>query len=97
MEEKQLTNEVALRIGCLVYICVSLVVAGLIFSLEYGIYLIPFLIAYIILAFPLSLIGALIGKYFVKSRKGIWLGAMLMAFLGFCLLYVNLSHFVMSD
>ncbi len=93
MEEKQLTNRATFGIGCLVSIGASLAVLLMPFS----VYFIPFIIAYVMLAFPLSLIGAFIGKYFVKSRKGIWLGAVLVAFLGFCLLYANSSHFVISD
>src|SRR5687767_6724680 len=53
-------------------------------------------IANIILAFPLSLLGALIGKQLTNMVMGAWMGAMVIVFIGIVWLSSNYSPCVPS-
>ncbi|MCI0552637.1 MAG: hypothetical protein L0287_16930 [Anaerolineae bacterium] len=84
MEQKHLTNWTAIVIGFLLSVGVSL---ALLLILPGAGYFTSFIFTSIKAAFPLGIIGALIGKYFSETRIGILLGAALMIFLGFWVIY----------
>ena len=93
MGEKQITNRETAGIGCLVSVGASIIV----YLLPASVYFLLFVFVYILLAFPFSFVGALIGKKFAGTRMGIWIGAMVAALLEFWLLYSNVSYLVFSD
>jgi hypothetical protein len=84
MVEKELTSWTAVGTGFLLSVGVSLV---LLLILPGAGYFAPFVFTFIKAAFPLGIIGALIGKYSSETRIGILLGAALMIFLGFSVIF----------
>jgi hypothetical protein len=79
MEKKVLTYGQAIGIGCVIFIGVSLVA----FLLAPDVYFMYALYTFMAAALPLSIIGALIGKFISKTQTGIWLGALLGIILAF--------------
>jgi hypothetical protein len=71
MEEKDLTNWQAIGIGCLVAIAASL------FVLSFSVYFLQFAQRFIVFVFPVSIVGALIGKSVSSFRA--WLGSLFFA------------------
>ena len=96
MEKKQISIGETAGIGCL--ISVGILAIGLLILPASG-YFFFCVISYILAAFPLSLIGAFIGKMFTKIRIGIWLGAMVVVSLGFAWLFSSPNYYycVISD
>ena len=89
MEKKDLTYAQAAGIGFIVSIGVSLIPFFLAPDLYFKYALYTFMAA----ALPLSIIGALIGKFISKTQAGIWLGALLgiiLAFLWFITIWSGL-------
>ena len=83
MAEKDLTNWQAVGIGCLVAIGASV----LVFLLPFSVYFLQFMIRFVTFAFPLSIIGAVIGRYISRSRLGSFVGAVLVVVVEFWLIF----------
>ena len=96
MEKNQISNLETVGIGCLVHVCV--LALGLLILPASG-YFFFCVIRYIILAFPLSVGGAFIGKMLTDLRMGVWLGAMVVLILGFAWLFSSPNYYscVLSD
>lgn len=96
MEETQISNRETVRIGCLV--SVGVLIIGLLMLPASG-YFFLCVIVYIISAFPLSLVGALIGKLLTKTQLGVWIGALVVVSLGCAWLFSNPNYYycVLSD
>ena len=77
MEKKNVTNADAVTVGCVVSIAIFL----LLYMLFLG-YMLVTLHIFIIRMLPPVFLGAWLGKYFLKTRIGIWLGAVLGAIVG---------------
>ena len=92
MAEKHLTNKKAVSIGCLVFISIFVIML----LLPVSIYFFYVLHIFIMAVLPLSIIGALTGKYLLKTPKTIWLGAVLGAVLGLWLFYSITSNMALD-
>jgi hypothetical protein len=90
---EEITNRETIGIGCLASVGASIIV----FLLAGSVYVIPFVFVFILLAFPFSFVGALIGKKLIKTRMGIWMGAIVAAVLELWLLYLNRYYLILSD
>jgi hypothetical protein len=84
MEQNHLPYGSAIVIGFLFSVGVSLVLWLIVPGSGY---FYPFVLAAIKAAFPLGIIGGLIGMYFSETRAGSLLGAAIMVFLGLCVIY----------
>jgi hypothetical protein len=84
LKKKNVTNAEAMTIGC----AVAIVVFLLLYMLFLG-YMLVTLPIFLITMLPSVLLGAWLGKYFLKTRTGIWLGAVLGAIPGFWLFSSN--------
>ncbi len=78
MSPKSLTNWQAVGIGALVAIGASVIVL-----MSFSVYFLPFIEKFILVVFPLSIIGALAGKYLSKIWVGSLLGAVVVVIVEF--------------
>jgi hypothetical protein len=92
MKEKHLTNWGAIGIGCIVFIGASI----LMFLLPVSVYFLYVINIFIMAVLPLSIIGALTGKYFSKTRTHVWIGAVLGAILGLWLFFSIASNMALD-
>jgi len=91
---KQVSYVATIGIGCL--FPVGIILIGLLVLPVSG-YFFPCVITGIILAIPLSLLGALLGKILTNTGMGAWMGALVIVFLGIVWLSSNSSFCVFSD
>ena len=89
-----LTNWEAVESGGLLALGVALL---LLMLLPASGYFFPFVIVAMILVFPFSIIGALLGKLLLRTRTGIWWGAVILIMLEFWWLSSNSAYLVLSD
>jgi hypothetical protein len=82
MAKKDLTNWQAIGIGGLVAISASLII----WRMPFSVYFLPFVQKFTVGAFPLSILGALVGKYIWKDWSGSLFGAVLLVMLEFWLI-----------
>jgi hypothetical protein len=87
MEENDFTNWQAIGIGCLVAIGASV----LVFLMGFSVYFLPFMEMFVAIAFPLSIIGAMIGRYISRTWIASLLGAMVVVILEFFLIFSTAS------
>ena len=94
---KQLSYLVTIGIGCL--FPVGIIVIGLVLLplLPGSVYFLPCVVIGFLMAIPLSLLGALLGKILTKTGMGAWMGALVIVFLGIVWLSSNYSFCVFSD
>jgi len=86
MEEKHFVNKKAAKTGCIVFI----------FTLPtimcWGWFLWPMPVYLVSFTLPASVIGALTGRYFVKTQVGSWFGAVFGTILGLWFSYLILPN-----
>lgn len=92
MVEKFLVMLEAFTIGLLISIGALAVVL-----VVFGPYFLFVIFAYLLTVFPLTIIGALIGKFFTKNHLGTFLGAALGVLLGYWRLFLMTSNMLLGN
>ena len=93
-EEKQLTKWQAVRIGALVWLVPIVLIFSLPLSITYvgngiasniidffALFMFPIIL--LLPAMPCAVAGALVGRFWRKSRRAMWIGAVIGTILGF--------------
>ena len=89
MKQIQLTNWEAAKIGLLLSAgvgCLLLIIWPA--SRDFTVFGVPSLI----MVFPLSIIGGLVGKFLSRTRQGVWISAAIMIFLWWWWIYTIVSN-----
>jgi hypothetical protein len=91
---KQLSYLVTTGMGCLFLVGIIIVIGWLVLSAS-G-YFWPCVVIGFLMAIPLGLLGALIGKILTNTGMGTWMGALVMVSLGIAWLSSNYSFCIFS-